>query len=253
MSNDLISSRNNPRYKQLRKLCIEQTERQELGLFPVFGELYLLQEALSCGAIIDTVVSAPNVLRGINLPDTVKRVTLTPQLMESLVPLCSTAPIFFTCPLPFLPLTPAALQSGKHLVIDGLQDPGNVGTLLRTAVAFGFKSVIISDGSVDVYGTKVVRAAAGALFKIDIYKTTTQELAKIITRHDIMCYAATHCDNALTPADLRGREGLLIIGNEGSGISAALREVSATVSIPMTGDSLNAAVASGILMWEMRN
>jgi len=246
-------------YKQLRKLCDDRRERQRTGLFPVAGAMHLLQEAVACGIAVDRVAATPEVMAKLQSGDVFAtargqlplQMAFSAELMASLVPVESTAPIFFTCPLPSQQLSSDILQSGKHLVLDGVQDPGNVGTLLRTAAAFGFSSVVTLSGTADIYSPKVVRATAGALFQLNAFTVARADL--LVMLNDIDCYVAAHADNALTPSHLQGRDGLLVIGNEGAGVSEALRNAAtAVVSIPIGSDSLNAAVAGGILMWEMR-
>lgn len=140
------------------------------------------------------------------------------------------------------------------LVLDRIQDPGNLGTLLRTADAAGFLGVIAVKGTGDFYSPKVVRAAAGALFRIPILATEGPEETLELLRHYKKRVVATVLQDskAYDESDLAG-DVALVIGNEGNGIcDAFLACAEQRVRIPMRGDaeSLNAAVAAGILMYE---
>ena len=145
-------------------------------------------------------------------------------------------------------------KDGNILVLDRLQDPGNIGTMIRTADAAGYKGVICLKGTGDVFSPKVVRAAAGSIFRIPIlFVDTETELLTLAQKLDKRV-VSTCFDTELDyfDADLKNNVALLI-GNEGSGLSKELIDGSdIKVKIPMqeTVDSLNAAVAAGILMYE---
>ncbi len=253
MKHKHIESRDNPTLKALKKLCDSGRARHREGLFVVCGESYLLAEALVAGAAVDSVVCTMETSAALMLPDDATLITLPEPLLSGLLPLESSAPLLFTCHLPDRQLSAEALQTGRHLVLDGLQDPGNVGTLLRTAAAFGFASVICTEGCADPYSPKVTRAAAGALFSLNVHSLPRQQLADMITQAAVGCWAAAHEQSAVCPETLKGQTGLLIVGGEAAGVSRELRAVStAVVSIDMHGDSLNAAVAGAILMYHMR-
>ncbi|MBO5910454.1 MAG: RNA methyltransferase [Clostridia bacterium] len=144
-------------------------------------------------------------------------------------------------------------SKGNSLILDNLQDPGNIGTLIRSAMAFGFNDIYFIDCP-DIYSEKVVRGSMGGIFKIN---------AHIISRQELIKNKARICDILLSTtlnADILGKNHLpksrigVIIGNEGNGVSTELIQVSdMAVKIPMTDmvESLNAGVAGSILMYEM--
>lgn len=148
----------------------------------------------------------------------------------------------------------ARAAKGHILVLDGLQDPGNLGTVLRTAAAAGYGGAVILKGTADVYAPKVVRAAAGALFRLPMYFAEDADEAAALLRKmgkTIVGTTPAGGDSYLS-ADLAA-DIALVIGNEGNGMSeAALAVTDRNVYIPMrTGmESLNAAVAAGILMYK---
>ena len=139
--------------------------------------------------------------------------------------------------------TVSRLPSGTNiLVLDRIQDPGNMGTMIRTAVAAGYGMIIAAKGTVDVYSPKVLRATAGMIFEIPIvYADSTEELADVLRASG----------RKIAVTDPAG--GALVIGNEGNGVSdevMALADI--RVTLPMKGsiESLNAAVSAAILMYE---
>lgn len=145
-------------------------------------------------------------------------------------------------------------KSGNVIIMDRLQDPGNIGTIIRTAEAAGYSGVIMIAGSGDVYSPKVVRAAAGSLFRMPVIKAADAHEAAKMARRMNMKLTVTCLENAVNCFDADLTNGIaLVIGNEGRGVSESLMELSdIRVKIPMQGsiESLNAAVAAGILMYQ---
>ncbi|WP_324824646.1 RNA methyltransferase [Sinanaerobacter sp. ZZT-01] len=144
--------------------------------------------------------------------------------------------------------------NGNMLVLDRLQDPGNLGTILRTADAAGFQGVILCKGTGDVFAPKVVRSAAGALFRLPLFFTNSaEETISYLHKYEKRILAATMQNSQVYyKVNLCGNIGL-IIGNEGNGICQELIDAAdETICIPMmkSTESLNAAVAAGILIYE---
>lgn len=142
----------------------------------------------------------------------------------------------------------------RLLVLDGIQDPGNVGTLLRTAAALGCAASIALPGTVDVWNAKVVRSAAGMHFRHPTVHSTGEALAPFLREHAIVLWGAdaagTSIDELVAPPRLA-----LAVGNEGAGLSAELRAVcDRTVALPMAPgtESLNVAIAAGIALFALR-
>ncbi len=147
-----------------------------------------------------------------------------------------------------------AVAGGNVVVLDRLQDPGNIGTIIRTAEAAGYKGILMISGSGDVYSPKVVRAAAGSLFRMPIIKAADADEAASMAKSMGLKLTVTCFEGAQDcfEADLTNSIAL-VIGNEGRGVSERLMELSdIRVKIPMAGsiESLNAAVAAGILMYQ---
>lgn len=142
----------------------------------------------------------------------------------------------------------------RVLVLDGIQDPGNVGTILRTAAALGGTATIALPGTVDLWNPKVIRSSMGAQFHHPALHASLEETVAFLTRLSIPLWAT---DASGEPLDRGSAPSKLAIavGNEGAGISSSLREkAQRTVSLPISGsvESLNVAVAAGILLYELR-
>jgi len=141
--------------------------------------------------------------------------------------------------------------AARILVLDGIQDPGNVGTIVRTAAALGVSATVALPGTVDLWNAKVVRSAMGALFTHQALAVAWEELEAYLTRHKVPLWSA---DAGGMPVSAVPGRLALAVGNEGAGLSDGVRERSErVVSIPIEHvDSLNVAVAAGILLYALR-
>ena len=143
---------------------------------------------------------------------------------------------------------------GNILVLDRLQDPGNIGTMIRTAVAAGYSIVATIKGTADIYSPKVLRASAGMIFGISVVELAdTEELKKLVSRLDKKIVVTDPRKGVPYYKCSLARDVALVIGNEGNGISEEILESSdIRVNIPMQGEveSLNAAVCASLLMYE---
>ncbi|MEG0830540.1 MAG: RNA methyltransferase [Anaerovoracaceae bacterium] len=145
-------------------------------------------------------------------------------------------------------------QSGNIVVLDRLQDPGNIGTIIRTADAAGYRGIITLQGTGDVYSPKVVRSAAGSIFRVPIlgFSNWQEAIDLLKSENKTIITTAFNTENYYYNVDMK-KDIALIIGNEGQGVSEELTEAAdIKVKIPMEGtiDSLNAAVAAGVIMYE---
>lgn len=144
-------------------------------------------------------------------------------------------------------------EASNFLILDNIQDPGNMGTILRTADSLNLKQIIISKGSSDIYNLKVVRSTMGAIFRVKVIET--EDLVKTIKelkKHKIKIYATDlNTDKSIYAVDYN--KSAIVIGNEANGVSEnVLKEATERIKIPMIGktESLNAAVATSIIMYE---
>jgi RNA methyltransferase, TrmH family len=142
----------------------------------------------------------------------------------------------------------------RILVLDAVQDPGNVGTILRTAAALDVDATVALPGTVDLWNAKVVRSAMGAHFHHLAFHAKAEDLFEFLEAESIPLWGAESSGNPVDSVSAPGRLALAV-GNEGAGLSSSVRErASATVSLPIasTVESLNVAVATGILLYQLR-
>jgi TrmH family RNA methyltransferase len=144
------------------------------------------------------------------------------------------------------------------VVLDGLQDPGNAGTIARAAEAFGATGIMFLKGTVSPFNPKALRAAAGSLFRVPFAYGLDSPLARAaLQQNKLDVYAGVPANSRLPSKSLGEvdftRRCAIVIGNEARGVSPQLRSVAMDISIPTSGvDSLNAAMAAGILLYEAR-
>lgn len=240
-----ITSSQNPLLRHIRKLQSSRAYREEQREFVADG-FKLLDEAIKWYPKIKTViVSETQTLPP--LPDGVRCVQIPDSLMQSLSDMRTPQGVIFTCELPD---QESSRVSAGMLLLDRIQDPGNLGTILRTADAFGIP-VALTNGCADPYSEKTLRASMGAVFR-----TAPKQIALERVLSSGVQVAAT----ALTPqaADLRDvnlKEFLVVIGSEGQGVCPELLNASEKqIIIPMQPrcESLNAAVAAAIVMWQIK-
>jgi TrmH family RNA methyltransferase len=146
------------------------------------------------------------------------------------------------------------LKNKKWIVaLDGVSDPGNLGTILRTALAFGWDGVYLLENTCDPFNDKALRAAKGATFKIPLASGSWEQLAKIAQENQLEIIAADMNGTEIETLDKK-KGKLLVLGNEGQGLSKHVKDHAKKVSIPMSGEmeSLNVAVAGGILMYALK-
>jgi TrmH family RNA methyltransferase len=145
--------------------------------------------------------------------------------------------------------------SGVMLVLDAVQDPGNVGTIIRTAAALGAVATIALPGTVDLWNAKVVRSGMGAHFKHPAFSSTWSELDTFRARTKLMLWAADAGGEQLQGTSASPKQVALVVGNEGAGLTQDARDrADRVVALPLSRDveSLNVAVATGILLYMLK-
>ena len=246
MTETIITSRKNQRLCHLKKLGASADYRREAGEYLCDGRK-LLEEALRWGADVREVLTCEPL--PFELPPAARVYRAGRELVEFASPLKTAQTVLFSVGMP--EAEPVTGLAGA-LILENLQDPGNVGTVLRTANAFGIPAVLLTGDCADLYNPKTVRASMGAVFRQRAVTVTLDELAALAKTAPLYG-AALHRDSV----DLRSlplERAAVAVGNEGAGLSEALLALCAgTVLIPMTErcESLNAAVAASVLMWEM--
>ncbi len=245
-----ITSRANPLCAQIRKLNASRSARREQGLFVGEGPK-LLAEALGHGLGVTTVVTAQGVEA--DCPDGVRRVELPQGLFQSLCDTKTPQGVLFLCRMPAAGL-PDKLPQGRYLVLDGVQDPGNVGTIWRSADAFGAEGLILLNGCADPWGPKTVRATMGACFRLPVWEAELDGLTDKLRAADMPLYATALREDTVDVREVPLDRCAVVIGSEGRGVSGStLAHCDKTLKIPMRDrcESLNAAVAAAVVLWEM--
>ena len=245
-----IVSRSNSLMTHIRRLGSSRAYRQKAGEFVGDGGK-LLEEALLWGVPLTAVAATPGTALP-PLPDHVRQVEVTEELMASISPVDTPQGVLFTAPIPRQTLPPV-LPEGRYLVLEGVQDPGNVGTMLRTADAFDADGMILLKGCADLYNPKTVRATMGALFRRPVWTAGLEELRAALAASGLPLYGAALREDTEDVRRVDLRRCAMLIGSEGRGLSPeAIAACSRTVRIPMSGrcESLNAAVAAATLLWE---
>ena len=251
MNAEIITSRQNPLMTHLRKLASSRSYRKKSGEYLCDGTK-LLAEALKWGAEVKTAVFS----EGVNippLPDGVRAVRVSEELMRSVSPMETPQGALFTVALPEVQL-PETLSGKHYLVLDGVQDPGNVGTILRTADAFDCDGVFLVNACADLYNPKTARATMGAIFRREAYSVTVEELFALLRKSGVPLYGTALRDDTVPLAEANLARAAVAIGSEGRGLSQqVLDECAKTLKIPMNPrcESLNAAIAATVVLWEM--
>ncbi len=242
-----LTSRHNPLIAHLRKLGTDKSYRQEHGEYLCDGEK-LLREAIAWGADITAILwkSEPEAL-----PDCVEQYLADWELMNYVSPLKTAAQVLFSVRMK---QWDKAEAPGRTLVLESIQDPGNLGTILRTANALGIDTVILTGDCADAYNPKTIRAGMGAIFRQRWIPLERENLKAYLAAHGIrLCGAALSEESAdIRQIDLR--RTAVAIGSEGQGLSeTVLSACDEALIIPMRPqcESLNAAVAAAIVMWEL--
>ena len=226
--------------------------RREHGFFLVEGYKSVI-EFISSGYQVDSIYHTPaiapkmlNLSRKINfqeisIKDIEKISTLkTPQDVIGLIKIPISATLNYN-----------SLKQKFSLVLDSIQDPGNMGTIIRTADWFGITDIICSEDTVDVYNPKVVQATMGSLARVNVHYANLEE---VLPQTGLPIFGAMLDGENIYNSNF-GTEGLLIMGNEGNGISPAIeRLITTKITIPRAGkaESLNVAIATAILCSEIK-
>ncbi|MBP2077386.1 TrmH family RNA methyltransferase [Oceanobacillus polygoni] len=244
----MITSVKNEKVKQWKKLH-KRRERTQAGAFLVEG-FHLVEEAVNSNWTVREVIiqedveqpswtdSYPVVIVSENVMAHITQTT-TPQGIIAVIESCE-----------------QTKRSGNHLLlIDSIQDPGNLGTIIRTADAAGMDGILLGDGTVDLYNDKVIRSTQGSIFHIPIFHANLEEVLSDLKEEGFSIWA-TALENASNYNDITPEGKVaIILGNEGAGVQAELiKQADRSVKIPIYGqaESLNVSIAAGILMYHLK-
>lgn len=242
-----ITSRKNPLLQQVKRLFSSRRERERQGLFAADGTK-LLEEAVKHYDGLETVILSDGV--ELELPEQVRLIRVSADVMESISPMETPQGAVFLCRLPekadFIP------KPGM-LLLDGIQDPGNLGTILRTADAWNVP-VALLEGCADPFSHKVVRSSMGAVFRAPVTVTDWQTAKESCARAGIPVAVTALNQRAedIRKADVTAMA--VVIGSEGQGVRREILESAGhCLIIPMNDhcESLNAAIAAATVMWQM--
>lgn len=252
----MISSSSNDRIKRVRALQSSRQARRKQDRFVIEGP-HLVEEALRAGAPIEDLLYTPEFAaepEGLALIDRISRTGATAIAVDESVmrEMSDTLhPQGLLAVLPSLKLSPPQYPSFA-LVLDAVSDPGNLGTILRSAAAVGAPLAIATAGTVDLYNPKVLRAAAGAHFQVPVQSLSWPGLQNLLSRHVILL-ADPHSGTPYSAFDWT-QPCALIVSEEAHGASAEARAAAhVQIRIPMPGhaESLNVAMATTVLLFEM--
>lgn len=242
-----ITSRKNPLLVGVKKLLSSRSARETEGRFVSDGTK-LLQEALRFCPGLETVILSDGVEA--EVPCDVRLVRVPEDVMASISPMAAPQGAMFVCRKPPNPLF---VPKKGMILLDGIQDPGNLGTILRTADALGVPAALL-EGCADPYSHKVIRSSMGAVFRTPPVQTTWEKARNALKSAGIPTAAAALNSRAESLRRVDPGGMAVVIGSEGQGIRREiLEQVDRTLIIPMAAncESLNAGVAAAIVMWQM--
>lgn len=263
-----ISSRDNPNVKKLSKLLSSKKARNESGLFVIEGMRSCVDAAmeraennLRISALFYTAEAYEKYknslpLHFFDLVDERKRFVISKELADKISAEESSQGVFVIAEKLDKRLEESLVsENGKYLVLNHLQDPGNIGTLLRTADAVGVSGVVLTNNCCDIYNPKVVRSTMGSMARVGIFvENDFSRVCEIFGKKGVPTLAAVvNGGTSVTEYDF-SKPCAVVLGNEGNGLSAEDADMCKDkITIRMNGhiDSLNAAVAGAVILWEM--
>lgn len=243
-----IESRDNARVRHVAKLLSSGAARREEGLFVCEGPV-MLREALAARAGIVEVYALPGqaeLLEGVDAPCFEVNEPVLHRLSDTETP---RGPVF-VCRIP----PPSPPRGRQFIAVEELRDPGNLGTVFRTAEALGLPEVVRVGSCVDLYAPKTVRSTMGSVFRVHSCVLSAQELYALTRGRGIPLIGAALSDRARSIEEMDLRAGAVLIGSEAHGLRAeTLALCDELAVIPIEGaESLNAAVAAALFLWEMK-
>lgn len=243
---EIITSRKNKTVAHLRRLGREREYRDEQHEFLCDG-IKLLREAIAWNAEITCVAYCGDFPFQVPCRTIIE---IPQELLDYISPMKNPSKVIFSVKM----LDSVSIQPNTAIVLDTIQDPGNLGTILRTANAFQIDIVLLCGQCADIYNPKTVRASMGAVFRQPVLSIPVNKLKEYLSSFNLRLFGTALSDSAV---DIRGVDltgAALAIGSEGKGLSDALLSLcDKQIIIPMSEqcESLNAAVAAAIIMWEL--
>lgn len=245
----IIKSLQNEQIKSYSRLK-EKKYRDETGLFLVEGE-HLVRMAIEANCLSTLLVAEEELENYLDIIDEEKTIVVSESIINKLS--------FTKTPQNIMGVAKQNVFDKKEcnrvLVLDTLQDPGNVGTLIRSALAFNYDKIYVSESTVDVYNEKVIRASQGAIFKISVVKKELNDIYRLLKKNEFEILVTSLTNNSVYLEELDKKDKFaIVLGNEGNGVSeVSLKNATKVVKIRMSDkiDSLNVAVAGSIIMYNL--
>ena len=254
----VITSKDNDLIKHIRKLK-EKKYRDEFGEFVVEGAK-MIEEAIHENAKIKQILvcddcKTESSMTQEQLYDIAKFdcVYVSEKIFSLVTDVVAPQGILAVIEKPIKSENKIDYKANHFLLLDNIQDPGNMGTILRTADSLNMKQIIVSPGTADCYNSKVVRSTMGAIFRVNVIERDLEKVIKEMQKREIKVFA-TDLQTEKTIYDVDYEKTAVVIGNEANGVSEqVLNLADERIKIPMIGktESLNAAVATGVILYEI--
>lgn len=241
----VITSLDNDRIKGYIKLK-DRKNRKKTNTFIVEG-MHSVLEAYKKGMVVELILK-----EDISLPLDVPYVYVTEEIIKKISDAVSPPDVLALCKM----ANDNVVLGGKILLLDGIQDPGNLGTIIRSAVAFNVDTICLSPDTVDIYNPKVLRSTQGMIFHTNIIIKSLKEIISMLKEREIPIYG-TRVDYGIDVSTLREKDRkkyALVMGNEGNGVSEEILDMcDEYIYISMNPDveSLNVGVATSIILYEL--
>ena len=231
----MLTSLDNPKIKALMKLK-KAKERKKEKKFIVEGP-HLVEEAKKLNLLIEAF----------SIDEKEEYTSISKQMMDKIAETDTTVTEIGLCKM-----IESDKLTDKILILDAVQEPGNLGAMMRSANAFGFKTIVLGDGSCDIYNPKVIRSSQGAIFKLNFLHKNIVEFIDELNDYDI--YGTSVVNGIELDNVTMNKKIAIILGNEGNGISEEVfKKLNKNIYIPMENtESLNVSVAASIIMYKLR-
>lgn len=239
----MINSVNNERVKFYKKLR-EKKYILENSMYIVEGE-HLVKEAYNAGVLVEILLT-----EGYDFDLDIKKTFLSKKVMESISNLKSVPNVMGVVKL----INSNEIKGNKIVILDNVQDPGNVGTIIRCGLAFNVSTIVLSDDSVSLYNDKMIRASEGTIFNMNVVRMDIINAIEKIKKLGIKVYYADMA-GTYNLDDLSVQAYALVLGSEGQGVSDKIKTLcDASISVPINSkcESLNVSVCGGIIMYKFR-
>lgn len=241
----IITSVNNKHIKELCKLK-DKKYRDNSGLFLV-ETYHLVEEAIKNNCVREVIVCD-----GYDIDTSINKIIVSNEVMNKLSSTNTNPKVIGVCNK----IIESNNLGNKILILDDVQDPGNLGAIIRSAVAFNFDTIVLSDNCVDLYNSKVIRASEGMLFNINIIRRSLIPFIKELKNNNYLILSTDVNDGVnVRDVDIKNKYAF-VIGNEGNGVSVEVNELCdyyLYIDINNRCESLNASVAASIIMYELNN